>query len=302
MKRLRKKFVPKSPFKKGTPEFKEWIEKNGIRYYYCGEYGEKLGRPHFHALLFNFAFLDKYYYKTQNGNRHYRSDTLDHLWSDPITNEPFGHTLIGPVTYASAAYVARYVMKKITGKAAPDHYQGKKPEFTEMSNRPGIARAWYEKYKNTDVFPRDYIELNGHKQKVPKYYSRCYELTNPEEYCKLREDRVAKAIASESNTPEALAAAEKLQEAYDTQLKRNFEGETNCKHLISTPRLTKRPQRTRNLSITKITLKPFARYQPRCETLNPQSQCSLKTIPSGVSEPMRTLLASLFLKNNQNTS
>jgi len=298
MKRLRKRFVPKCPFKKGTPEFDEWIAKNGIRYYYCGEYGEKLGRPHYHLLLFNFSFPDSKFYKRENGNDHYRSEILEDLWSDPWTRDPIGHTLIGPVTYASAAYVARYIMKKITGKTAPDHYQGKQSEYTDMSRKPGIARAWYEKYKNTDVFPRDYIVLNGVKQKVPKYYSRCYELTNPVEYGKLREDRIKK---SSLNTTD-LEAAEKLQEAYDQQLKRTYEGETNCNHLKSSHASTKKPPRIKNRSISKMKLKPFARYQPHYSTPSHQSACSPPTSLSIVSEPTMTLLEKLFLKPNLSTS
>nr|QJB18969.1 MAG: replication initiator protein [Microvirus sp.] len=190
--------------------------KSDLRYFHCGEYGENFGRPHHHAILFNHTFPDQTLWDEKSGNKYYRSKTLEKLW-------PQGHSVIGSVNYQTAAYVARYVIKKINGKLAPDHYQGRLPEYTTMSRRPGIAREWYEKYKNTDVFPRDYIALNGVKQKVPKYYSKCYELTNPEQYGILRNMRIAKAKLNPNNHPDRLKAAEQIQFARDTQLKRPYE-------------------------------------------------------------------------------
>lgn len=98
MKRLRKKFTGKK-----------------IRFYMCGEYGENFGRPHFHACLFGHNFDDLKLWKTQNNIPLYRSKILEELW-------PFGHSSVGSVTFESAAYVARYIMKKVTGEAAELHY------------------------------------------------------------------------------------------------------------------------------------------------------------------------------------
>lgn len=106
---------------------------------------------------------------------------------------------------------------------APGHYQGRLPEYTSMSLKPGIARDWYEKYKDTDVFPRDFVVVNGVKTKVPKYYSKCYELTNPEQYGTIRDMRIAKAKVNPNNHPDRLKAAELLQLKRDEQLKRNYE-------------------------------------------------------------------------------
>lgn len=133
-----------------------------IRFYHCGEYGEKFKRPHYHALLFNHDFADKTYLKTVNENKVYTSDTLDKLW-------PWGYHLIGNVTFASAAYVARYVMKKVNGKIQEEHYQGKRPEYATMSRRPGIGKAYYEKYKK-EIYPDDFIVQDGHKCKPPRFY------------------------------------------------------------------------------------------------------------------------------------
>ncbi|AXH74125.1 MAG: replication initiator protein [Microviridae sp.] len=102
MKRLRKKYG------------------DNIRFYMCGEYGENFGRPHFHACLFNHDFSDKKLWKTVNKMPLFRSAELEELW-------PFGFSSIGSVTFESAAYVARYIMKKITGEAAEKHYTFRRP-------------------------------------------------------------------------------------------------------------------------------------------------------------------------------
>lgn len=197
MKRLRKHF--------GT----------GIRYFHCGEYGEKLGRPHHHACLFNLDFPDKILWQTREGIKLYRSKTLEDLW-------PFGHSTIGGVTFESAAYVARYVTKKIIGKNAASHYGDKIPEYVTMSRRPGLARGWLEKY-TSDVYPSDFIIIRGKKCKVPKYYDRVYELTNPKEYGSVRSLRISNARGNPDNSPRRLEARERVQQAKMHLLERPFE-------------------------------------------------------------------------------
>lgn len=87
-----------------------------VRFYHCGEYGEKTGRPHYHAILFNCDFLDKKIYTIRNENPVYVSQELNNIWG-------YGLCEIGSVTFESAGYVARYCTKKITGDFAEEHYQ-----------------------------------------------------------------------------------------------------------------------------------------------------------------------------------
>jgi hypothetical protein len=94
----------------GVPFFRK------VRFYMCGEYGEKLGRPHFHACIFGYNFPDrKFWQKTSSKSSLDRSAILESLW-------PYGYSSVGNVTFESAAYVARYIMKKVGGDAADEHY------------------------------------------------------------------------------------------------------------------------------------------------------------------------------------
>ena len=108
----------------------------------CGEYGSDpdqlsgLGRPHFHACLFNLDFKDKEFYSERDGVPLFKSASLSQIWGK-------GFVTVGEVTFESAAYVARYITKKINGDLADIHYnkvnyltgelQSVEPEFTTMS-------------------------------------------------------------------------------------------------------------------------------------------------------------------------
>lgn len=220
LKRLRKRFAPLifascEPSKKNKSmfvmekKFKPW----GLRYFHCGEYGKEKARPHHHACLFNFDFHDKVPLKTKNGNTIYISEILKDLWSDTETGESLGFSSIGSVTYASAAYVAQYCLKKITGAIAPDHYHGRLPEYTSQSVRPAIGLDWLKKY-STEIYPRDYTVVNGVKGKIPKYYDKSvlkYSLTDPLDYAKLKAMRFEKQKNNPSHEPERLLASEKIR-------------------------------------------------------------------------------------------
>ena len=197
-----------------------------ISYYMAGEYGENFGRPHYHACIFGLDFHDKKLWKrTSSGSLIYRSSDLETLW-------PFGYSSIGDVNFESAAYVARYIMKKQTGKDSLKNYQYSDlktgeiiqmtPEFNKMSLKPAIGLNWYKKYK-TDVFPHDFVILRGKKIKPPKYYSQLYKNDSPYEYeqiLALRENGAK--LNHADNTYERLAVKEQVTKAKLRKLKRTL--------------------------------------------------------------------------------
>jgi len=147
-------------------------------------------------------FHDKKAHKTnKHGDPIWISDTLDALWG-------MGNCYIGKLTLQSAAYCARYILKKVTGKRGKEHYGARLPEYVTMSLKPGIGKNFYEEFKQ-DIFPDDFVIVAGKKRKTPKYYSRILEKTNPVEFGLTQISRIAKARdRAADNTPTRLATRE----------------------------------------------------------------------------------------------
>ncbi len=200
--------------------------KTKIRYFHCGEYGEKLSRPHYHACLFGHDFADKELFQSKNGNDLYTSELLNKTWDK-------GFATTGNMTFETAAYTARYCMKKITGDAALDHYEvfdtltGEihqiEPEYTTMSRRPGIGKTWYDKYK-TDLFPEDECIIDGRIMKPPRYYAKIYQTEKPKEYEQMKKERKRFFDKHKQDaTWQRLAQREKVKHAQINQLPRQLE-------------------------------------------------------------------------------
>lgn len=215
MKRLRSRLAPRR-----------------IRFFHCGEYGDRFNRPHYHAIIFNFGFPDRVYFKkTGSGERLYISAFLDSLWS-------YGFSTVGDCTFDSAAYCARYCVKKVNGEAAYDHYwrvdertgecHQVEPEYCTMSRRPGIGAGWLEKFES-DVFPCDELPIPGRGVfgKPPRFYDARYEIGHPEVFAEIKKARVRRArVHRADQTAERLRVREKVKVAQVSLLKRGYEGES----------------------------------------------------------------------------
>ena len=225
-----------------------------VRYYQCGEYGsvydqkgnkikdslgrEIIGRPHFHACLFGLDFDDKELYTQRNGISLYKSKKLSKIWTSPLTGKSMGFVTVGAVTFESAAYIARYVSKKINGDRNQDkcdmgltHYErvmddGQivdcQPEYTTMSRRPGIGADWFKHYKN-DVYEHDSVTIRGKEMQPPRYYQNLLEEADPKMYRRIKDGRRKAAMenAAES-TPERLQAKERVKLKQNSMLIRGL--------------------------------------------------------------------------------
>lgn len=169
-----------------------------FRYYHVGEYGEQTLRPHYHAIIFGQDFSNsRKLFKTSQGHQLFTSSLIEKLW-------PYGHHLIGDVTFDSCCYVARYVTKKITGEAADAHYTrvdaetgevfNVKPEYATMSRRPGIGQGYFKKWKE-DIYKDDSVVSSGREYPPPRYYDRLLEKENPREHERIQKERRHRALA-----------------------------------------------------------------------------------------------------------
>lgn len=210
MKRLRKRFHPRK-----------------VRFYHCGEYGEQYKRPHYHACIFGLDFDDKELLTDNGEYKTYTSQVLSDTWG-------FGFVTVGEVTLESAMYCARYILKKVNGHNADDHYlrcdeygvaYWVEPEYTTMSRRPGIGKDWYEKYKN-DLFPSDEVPVPGHGvfPKVPRYYEEILRSEDESAHAEIKRVReVFRREHGDEYTPERLMAKYKVKKAQVDMLKRGLE-------------------------------------------------------------------------------
>lgn len=216
-------------FQKFMKRLRRAVEPREIRFFHCGEYGDRFKRPHYHACIFNYDFPDKELIQQRDDGNYYKSNMLEEIWGK-------GHAILGAVTFESAAYVARYITKKITGQQALLHYNDvnletgeilaeRSAEYVTMSRRPGIGKGWLEKYQD-NTYANDRVVINGKAVKPPKYYDGQYELVHPTELARLKANRIKKAkLHTENNTPDRRIVRELCQEIRFNQLKRGYENE-----------------------------------------------------------------------------
>lgn len=170
-----------------------------IRYYGAGEYGDQFGRPHYHVIIFGLWMPDAKFYSGGDDAKLYVSAALDELWGK-------GSCKIAEVNYKTAAYVARYVVKKVDGKKREDgHYlvhdmdgvvTERHPEFSRQSRRPGIGAPYYEKY-GKEIRTHDNIIVDGRPVPSIRYYDVIAERVDVQRY------RAIKALRAPSSVAEA---------------------------------------------------------------------------------------------------
>lgn len=161
-------------WKDDLQRFFKRLRKAGYTFKYVasGEYGDVSRRPHFHIALFGVDFSSdrRVFGRSSNGERTFISDVVTRVW-------PAGHHLIGSLNFESAAYIARYILKKAKGAqvAAPLAVDDDgvlvlpNPEFLLMSK--GIGRSWFREFFFSDVFPiASVITAQGSRAPVPRFY------------------------------------------------------------------------------------------------------------------------------------
>lgn len=139
--------------------------EQGIRVFYCGEYGSKGERPHYHMLVYGLIIPDLKVECRKKGYEHDSSEIISKLWGNGLID-------IGGVDYLSCQYVSRYIVKKQLGKGAEGYYEKKgiDKEFIQMSLKPAIGLQYYIDHMD-EIYSIDTIYLKaGRRQRPPRYF------------------------------------------------------------------------------------------------------------------------------------
>lgn len=167
-----------------------------IKFFASGEYGDKIGRPHYHALLFGVCpQLDK--------------ERIRDAWSTGVgvgagrTNVPLGFVDIGKCTPQSISYCAGYAAKKlglarrevaeVVDPATGEVVQWQEP-FVLMSRggRSGLGLGGEAR----DQYPqawKEFVIHGGSKAPVPRYLHEAWRRSaSDQELEALREKHMAR--------------------------------------------------------------------------------------------------------------
>lgn len=157
--------------RKNVPKFK---------HFYCGEYGDRTKRPHYHAATFGFAMpTDAKKYDSEN----MESAQINELWG-------MGQVTLSELTPYRMAYVAGYVLKKAGYKKQRYLVAGDdgiaievQPPFRKMSQ--GLGKGWLTKYGND--LRMGYVQHDERKLPIPRYYKDKLEESDPHLYNYIKE-------------------------------------------------------------------------------------------------------------------
>lgn len=213
--------VSKSEVVNFIKRLRDATDYKDIRYLACGEYGDKRDRPHYHICLFGHDFSDKRVRKSGRANvwknRFNRSEYDLYIANSAKRLWKKGYHIIGACTYETAAYVARYICKKDPkGRRYPD---GREKEFALMSRRPALGKRWLERYF-TDVYPKDFLHINGEIVPAPRYYDSLCKKMYPEIWEKVTSERKKKGGYVSEGSPEMVRKHEK--ELYRREITKNL--------------------------------------------------------------------------------
>ena len=145
----------KEHMQKFIKRLRKAIEPKKIRYFSCGEYGDRGLRPHYHIIIFGYDFDDKTFVRmSPSGKAIYNSMKLNALW-------PEGIAIVQEANVNTIRYSAKYSTK--LKQNLPEHLKPY-PEFNTMSNDLGITQALK---KMSTYLETDEIYIDGFSYIIP---------------------------------------------------------------------------------------------------------------------------------------
>ena len=148
-------------------------EERKIKYFGCGEYGDKGGvvqegpragqfvhRPHYHAIIFGLSPVN---------DRQLIMDKWPYADWQELESTYRGRKAVGTVTYDSCRYVSGYVQKKLYGKKAKEEFEssGQIQPFSRKSQGLGLQFALDNKSILEDSLV---VGCRGYSVALPRYF------------------------------------------------------------------------------------------------------------------------------------
>lgn len=159
--------------------------KTGLKFFVCGEYGDKKKRPHWHMMIFGWKPDKdreefKFYPSGSTKQLRNKSLKLQELWQQGYVDVAvdFDDT--------HAFYISRYVQKKFVKGSDLDSTQKPLMEeqqyFPEKYCSPGLGNEYF--FKHMKTFLREgKIEVAGHTYAIPRCFKDLMKkLISPEEF------------------------------------------------------------------------------------------------------------------------
>lgn len=220
-------------------------------YMAAGEYGEKNGRPHYHAILFGAHFETETFYNSRNinNNFYWQNDIIEECWTEEVgrgavgAGRSLGFSNISIANWNTIAYTARYITKKQYGKQADIWYasQGRDKEFFVTSRNPAIGKEYFNLH-HMEIMETDKVlihNINGSYEVTrPKYFDKLIEKYHEEELAEDKERRQYYAIkaaevkdwSTSLSRKEQLEVEERTKIENSKQLLRPLEREPSLSH------------------------------------------------------------------------
>lgn len=126
-----------------------------LKYFACGEYGERYGRPHYHAVVFGLAVAE--------------AQVVLESWGK-------GQVEVTAFKLARARYVAGYLLKEVDSRVDLNF---KVPPFALMSKRIGKRFAMANAVR---ILTDGKLTVNGQPVALPRYFRKLLDVdlaTNP---------------------------------------------------------------------------------------------------------------------------
>jgi len=151
-----------------------------FKFIQTGEYGDRYGRKHYHAIIFNHSFTDMVFtgFYSDKGNPIYTSAQLRSLWKN-------GNVQCEQITFNLALYVGKYITDGWDDDELfhPETGLIRKKPYSSSSH--GIGLTWLKKHWR-DLLKVGKVMLRDRDTPIPRYFKKKMATLYPIDFARYR--------------------------------------------------------------------------------------------------------------------